>query len=231
MASQATIPQGIHALDFTRQKALVERLFDRVRPGTWESFPLQTRVRQLWPDARLSFRSLRIQQPAARRSRSASSRSASWAVPAFQKTAPSGSAWRAAVQIGLRDPAGAQQSGVSHGHSAKSRWWQYVCLRSSPAFNWWLPFESWTRSKTNSRLKWLCGGCAPAGIHSRLRQGRLCSDRADVLHNISFAPNRGEVVGLLGPTALASTTPGIKQAIVTARSFDSPLVVMIRHRW
>src|ERR1039457_313863 len=44
MASEATIPRDIRRLDLTRQKALVERLFHRISPGTWESFPLETRI-------------------------------------------------------------------------------------------------------------------------------------------------------------------------------------------
>src|ERR1039458_3951449 len=44
MASEATIPRDIRRLNLPRQKALVERLFHRIRPGTWESFPLETRI-------------------------------------------------------------------------------------------------------------------------------------------------------------------------------------------
>jgi ABC-type Mn2+/Zn2+ transport system ATPase subunit len=39
----------------------------------------------------------------------------------------------------------------------------------------------------------------------------FCYDRAEVLHGISFALNRGEVVGLLGPNG-AGKTSNIKSA-------------------
>src|ERR1022692_149314 len=74
MASEATIPPDIRRLNLPRPKALVERLFLRIRPGTWESFPLETRierghvhgvliflvdpVRQLLPEARILLQQL-----------------------------------------------------------------------------------------------------------------------------------------------------------------------------
>src|ERR1017187_6464583 len=74
MASEATIPRDIRRLNLPRQKALVERLFHRIRPGTWESFPLETPierghvhgvliflvdpVRQLLPEARILLQQL-----------------------------------------------------------------------------------------------------------------------------------------------------------------------------
>jgi ABC-type multidrug transport system ATPase subunit len=45
----------------------------------------------------------------------------------------------------------------------------------------------------------------------------FCYDRAEVLHGISFALNRGEVVGLLGPNG-AGKTSNIKSAGIPAPS-------------